>query len=59
VECHGGKCTVEVGGMVAGDVGAMCVGGLVDTINHCRMGAKRFWLRPLYHVTSLRSCHVA
>jgi hypothetical protein len=44
MECHGGKCTWEMGGMVGGNVGARCIGVLVDTINHCRVGAKRFSL---------------
>jgi len=47
MECHGGKCTVEVAGTMAGDVGAMCVGGLVDTINYCCVEAKWFWLSSL------------
>jgi hypothetical protein len=50
---------VATGSTVAGGVGVMCVGGLVDTINHYCVGAKRFWISDLVpsDITQIVPCN--
>jgi len=57
-QVKGDGCTLAVGGTMESDIGAKCVSGLAENVNHCRMGEKRFRVPSLYHVTSLRLCHI-